>query len=118
MYRIVDAYLCEGPKVLIRFGLGLLKITKRRLKRCSNAAEVEETLRRWLQPGSSSSIPHEGATGFQHPYSFELLQVGRGCSTVDLLQIYTAGLARPLCKLRIPTVEKESLRRICAESVF
>ena len=68
-HRVVDVYLCEGPKALVRFGLGLLRLTKRRIKRCGSATDVADALHRWLQ-GSGD--------GFQRAYSFGLLQVGGG----------------------------------------
>ena len=81
MYRIVDAYLCEGPKVLLRYGLGLIKLTKRRLKRCRSVPELRGALLRWTGVAAAAAVGGSGAEavrgmdGFQHVYSFSLLQV-------------------------------------------
>lgn len=65
VHRVIDAFLCEGPKALIRFGLGLLRLTKRRLKRCATAGEVSTAMHRWLGGFAGD--------GFARAYSFELL---------------------------------------------
>lgn len=48
VHRVVDAYLFEGPKVLIRFGLALLKIAKRKLKATPNGGDIDRVFRRWV----------------------------------------------------------------------
>jgi Rab-GTPase-TBC domain len=48
VHKVVDSYLMEGPKVLIRFGLAFLKILKRKLKATTNAGEIDRVFRRWV----------------------------------------------------------------------
>lgn len=74
---VVDAFLSEGPKVLVRFGLGLLRLTKRRLKRCAGPPEgVRDVLLSWLRAPKDATAAT--AAGFQQAYSFGLLRV-RAC---------------------------------------
>jgi hypothetical protein len=47
-HRVIDAYLYEGPKVLIRYGLALLKIAKRRLKATFHGGDIDRVFRRWV----------------------------------------------------------------------
>jgi hypothetical protein len=48
VHKVVDAYLYEGPKVLVRFGLALLKLAKHRLMAATSAPDFDRVLRRWV----------------------------------------------------------------------
>lgn len=73
VHRVVDAYLLEGPKVLLRYGLAMLKLNKRRLKSTASAAEFDRVLRRWVARTVTGYAAHDGED-YPHIYSFELLQ--------------------------------------------
>ena len=46
--RVVDAYLLEGTKVLLRVGLALLRATKRKLKATTAPGDIDRVFRRWV----------------------------------------------------------------------
>jgi hypothetical protein len=57
VHCIVDAYLSEGSKVLMRYGLALLKINKRKLKATRTASEFDKVLRRYVARAVINSVP-------------------------------------------------------------
>ncbi|RYG40336.1 hypothetical protein EON68_04360, partial [archaeon] len=57
VHNIIDAYLYEGPKVLLRYGLALCKLTKKKLKALSTGAEVVHFMRRWVCASYVQSLP-------------------------------------------------------------
>jgi hypothetical protein len=61
-FKIVDCYLSEGPKVLIRFGIAFLKLCSKELMKAMSDNDVEDTLRDFVS-----------MRGFPGKYSFEAL---------------------------------------------
>lgn len=70
--RVVDAFLSEGDKVLVRLGMAWLRARKRALKACRNADEVELCLRAWVMgPDACAKVGASAEAAF--PYSFDAL---------------------------------------------
>ncbi len=46
--KVVDAFLVEGSKVLLRVGIALLRLTKRKLKATTAGGDVDRAIRRWV----------------------------------------------------------------------
>ena len=61
--RVIDAYLFEGPKVLVRYGLALLKMTKRRLKTGTTVEDFDHCLRQWVLMGAVVPTSQHTAVG-------------------------------------------------------
>lgn len=61
-FNIVDCYLSEGPKVLIRFGIAFLKLCSKELMKAMSDNDVEDILREFVS-----------LRGFPGKYSFESL---------------------------------------------
>eukprot|EP01138_Halocafeteria_seosinensis_P011680 gb/GECG01011936.1/.p1 GENE.gb/GECG01011936.1/~~gb/GECG01011936.1/.p1 ORF type:complete len:805 (+),score=102.19 gb/GECG01011936.1/:1-2415(+) len=65
VYRVVDMYLSEGPKILIRLGLAWLKFRKAELRETKTAYEFEMALRNW--------VLGNGESAERKPYRFSSL---------------------------------------------
>ncbi|KAA0152108.1 hypothetical protein FNF29_04222 [Cafeteria roenbergensis] len=74
---IVDVFLSEGPKALIRLGMAWLRARKRALKRCSTIDEVEASLRGWV----AGAAEPDDAFAYTYPamaeHGFALRRLGR-----------------------------------------
>lgn len=61
-FKVVDCYLSEGPKVLIRFGIAFLKLCSKELMKATSDNDAEDVLREFVS-----------MRGFAGKYSFEAL---------------------------------------------
>jgi hypothetical protein len=58
-FKVVDCYLSEGPKVLIRFGIAFLKLCSKELMKATSDNDAEDVLREFVS-----------MRGFAGKYSF------------------------------------------------
>ena len=119
VFRVIDMYLSEGPKILVRLALAWLKFRKSEIRETTTAYEFEMALRNW--------IIGEGDSAERKPYRFSTLaEIGFNVRNLSMNDIdkpyseYINGSFNPGRKGDLPTWSMASVadigRAICRSS--